>query len=91
MARLMRARPFSVSMACSNSAGVNSLRSPALATFATGTRSVMRFSSKVTTTICSAIPAASTVSMPSSPSSFAKASSSAGRSHTSAMSSATKA
>ena len=44
---VMRARPFSTAIASSNILRVASFRSPADRAFATGTRSVIRFSSKV--------------------------------------------
>jgi len=54
MVRLMRARPFSVSSACCMFVPVASLRRPEEAALLTGTRSVIRFSSKVTTMTCKA-------------------------------------
>ena len=47
MVRLIRARPRSTPIASSNIFRVASLRSPAERAFVTGTRSVIRFSSKV--------------------------------------------
>jgi hypothetical protein len=52
MVRLMRARPFSVSMAGWKLSVVQSFRRPDEAALLTGTLSFMRFSSKVTSMTC---------------------------------------
>ena len=64
MVRFTRARPRNVSSASVIDSDDASLRNPDDAALPTGTRRVMRFSSKVTTMTCKAYPAADIVSMP---------------------------
>ena len=63
MVRLIRARPLSTASASSNILRVASLRSPAVRALPTGTRSVIRFSSKVMWISSSLWPAISSVAI----------------------------